>query len=201
MSLQFWLVLMVIAEGIMATSVAFPFTSAQWKELERQAMIYKYMIYSVPVPSDLLLPLTRNLPASALDSSVSRKFLSYQTIIPVFRPFRLTISSFLKLFTMFGTPKMATWSLVDAREQMVKNGGVRKMWLQIRNTASAICIEAALVQESLWKIRPTLMAKAIRKLARNRGIWTIPVFLTLKMIWISRNRIRLLVTGTGSSIM
>ncbi|EYU19686.1 hypothetical protein MIMGU_mgv1a021798mg, partial [Erythranthe guttata] len=33
-----------------------PFTSVQWKELERQAMIYKYMISSVPVPLDLLFP-------------------------------------------------------------------------------------------------------------------------------------------------
>ncbi|CAA0813060.1 Growth-regulating factor 7 [Striga hermonthica] len=32
------------------------FTSAQWKELERQAMIYKYMISSVPVPPHLLYP-------------------------------------------------------------------------------------------------------------------------------------------------
>ncbi|KAL7147278.1 hypothetical protein ABFS83_06G097500 [Erythranthe nasuta] len=33
-----------------------PFTCVQWKELERQAMIYKYMISSVPVPLDLLFP-------------------------------------------------------------------------------------------------------------------------------------------------
>ncbi|KAL6533378.1 hypothetical protein OROMI_027490 [Orobanche minor] len=32
------------------------FTSVQWKELERQAMIYKYMISSVPVPPHLLYP-------------------------------------------------------------------------------------------------------------------------------------------------
>lgn len=30
------------------------FTRAQWKELERQAMIYKYMVASVPVPPHLL---------------------------------------------------------------------------------------------------------------------------------------------------
>ncbi|KAL7106813.1 hypothetical protein ACP275_06G016400 [Erythranthe tilingii] len=40
-------------------AAAFPFTSAQWKELERQAMIYKYMISSVPVPPNLLFPLSR----------------------------------------------------------------------------------------------------------------------------------------------
>ncbi|KAI3457944.1 hypothetical protein Pfo_014607 [Paulownia fortunei] len=55
----------------MAASVAFPFTSAQWKELERQAMIYKYMMSSMPVPPDLLFPLSRNFPAAAVDSSAS----------------------------------------------------------------------------------------------------------------------------------
>ncbi|KAL7146064.1 hypothetical protein ABFS83_06G016400 [Erythranthe nasuta] len=39
-------------------AAAFPFTCAQWKELERQAMIYKYMISSVPVPPNLLFPLS-----------------------------------------------------------------------------------------------------------------------------------------------
>ncbi|KAL3838027.1 hypothetical protein ACJIZ3_022618 [Penstemon smallii] len=44
-------------EGGMATSsMGFAFTSAQWKELERQAMIYKFMISSVPVPPHLLSP-------------------------------------------------------------------------------------------------------------------------------------------------
>lgn len=40
--------------GGMAASLGFPFTSAQWRELERQAMIYKYMMASVPVPPGLL---------------------------------------------------------------------------------------------------------------------------------------------------
>ncbi|XP_051142464.1 growth-regulating factor 2-like [Andrographis paniculata] len=59
----------------MAASVGFPFTSAQWRELERQAMIYKYMMCSVPVPPELLFPLAKNFPppaaASVLDSSAS----------------------------------------------------------------------------------------------------------------------------------
>ncbi|KAK6936622.1 Glutamine-Leucine-Glutamine, QLQ [Dillenia turbinata] len=37
------------------TKLGFPFTEAQMKELERQAMIYKYMMFSVPVPPHLLL--------------------------------------------------------------------------------------------------------------------------------------------------
>ncbi|KAK4431271.1 Growth-regulating factor 7 [Sesamum alatum] len=58
--------------GMMAANVGFPFTSAQWKELERQAMIYKYMMSSVPVPPDLLFPLSRSFPpAAAVDSSAS----------------------------------------------------------------------------------------------------------------------------------
>lgn len=51
--------------GGMAASLGFPFTSAQWKELERQAMIYKYMMASVPVPPELLMPITRNFSESA----------------------------------------------------------------------------------------------------------------------------------------
>ncbi|KAL9660799.1 hypothetical protein QQ045_025617 [Rhodiola kirilowii] len=34
----------------------FPFTNAQWKELERQAMVFKYMMHSIPVPYELLFP-------------------------------------------------------------------------------------------------------------------------------------------------
>lgn len=55
----------------MAACAAFPFTFAQWKELERQAMIYKYMISSVPVPPDLLFPHSRNYSVAALDSPAS----------------------------------------------------------------------------------------------------------------------------------
>lgn len=49
----------------MAATLGFPFTNAQWKELERQALIYKYMVASVPVPPDLLLPVSRNLSSPA----------------------------------------------------------------------------------------------------------------------------------------
>ncbi|CAA3005022.1 growth-regulating factor 7-like [Olea europaea subsp. europaea] len=47
-------------ENGMAASGGFPFTSAQRKELDRQAMIYKYMMASVPVPADLLFPTASN---------------------------------------------------------------------------------------------------------------------------------------------
>jgi hypothetical protein len=42
--------------GNMAASLGFPFTNAQWNELERQAMIYKYMVSSNHVPPHLLIP-------------------------------------------------------------------------------------------------------------------------------------------------
>ncbi|KAK4745431.1 hypothetical protein SAY87_011743 [Trapa incisa] len=49
-------------EGAVSSSsplemMGYPFTQAQWRELERQAMIYKYMMASIPVPPDLLFPL------------------------------------------------------------------------------------------------------------------------------------------------
>ncbi|CAI9762515.1 unnamed protein product [Fraxinus pennsylvanica] len=53
--------------GGMEANVGFPFTSDQWKELERQAMIYKYMLASVPVPPELLFPISSNSPAVAPD--------------------------------------------------------------------------------------------------------------------------------------
>ncbi|XP_071705536.1 growth-regulating factor 4-like [Rutidosis leptorrhynchoides] len=40
-----------------------PFTAVQWQELEHQALIYKYMVAGVPVPSDLVLPIRRSLEA------------------------------------------------------------------------------------------------------------------------------------------
>lgn len=48
--------------GGMAASLRVPFTAAQWQELELQTMIYKYMMASVPVPPELLIPISRSLP-------------------------------------------------------------------------------------------------------------------------------------------
>ncbi|KAF3434180.1 hypothetical protein FNV43_RR25283 [Rhamnella rubrinervis] len=44
-------------------NVRVPFTAAQRQELERQTMIYKYMMASAPVPPQLLLPIT-NTPSN-----------------------------------------------------------------------------------------------------------------------------------------
>ncbi|KAL5728505.1 hypothetical protein ACHQM5_001580 [Ranunculus cassubicifolius] len=42
-----------------AACLRYPFTAAQWQELERQALIFKYMMAAMPVPPDLLIPTTR----------------------------------------------------------------------------------------------------------------------------------------------
>ncbi|XP_065858470.1 growth-regulating factor 8-like isoform X2 [Euphorbia lathyris] len=36
-----------------------PFTVAQWQELERQNIIYRYLMASIPVPAELLIPILR----------------------------------------------------------------------------------------------------------------------------------------------
>ncbi|KAJ4917113.1 Growth-regulating factor 8 [Raphanus sativus] len=36
------------------------FSKTQWQELERQRNIYKYMMASLPVPSELLTPFSKN---------------------------------------------------------------------------------------------------------------------------------------------
>ncbi|KAE8727884.1 Growth-regulating factor 7 [Hibiscus syriacus] len=38
-----------------------PFTPSQWMELEHQALIYKYITYNVPIPSNLLIPIRKSL--------------------------------------------------------------------------------------------------------------------------------------------
>ncbi|XP_014517095.1 growth-regulating factor 2 isoform X3 [Vigna radiata var. radiata] len=64
--------------GGMAASLGFPFTSAQWRELERQAMIYKYMMASVPVPHDLLIPtsLTPSSRSACMDGGFNLRLAS-----------------------------------------------------------------------------------------------------------------------------
>ncbi|XP_073131174.1 growth-regulating factor 7-like isoform X2 [Henckelia pumila] len=53
------------SSGVIASSVGLAFTSAQWIELERQAMIFKYLTASLPLPHDLVYPLSLNFPAPA----------------------------------------------------------------------------------------------------------------------------------------
>ncbi|KAL8244639.1 hypothetical protein R6Q59_010897 [Mikania micrantha] len=51
-----------------------PFTALQWQELEHQALIYKYLISGVPVPSDLILPIRRSFEA------LSARYLHHPTL-------------------------------------------------------------------------------------------------------------------------
>ncbi|XP_076940795.1 uncharacterized protein LOC143610108 [Bidens hawaiensis] len=45
------------------------FTASQWEELEQQALIYKYMVSGVPVPTDLILSVRRSLYTCSSPSS------------------------------------------------------------------------------------------------------------------------------------
>ncbi|XP_073031828.1 growth-regulating factor 7-like isoform X1 [Primulina eburnea] len=59
------------SSGVMASSVGLAFTSVQWKELERQSMIFKYLTASLPLPPDLLYPLSLNSPAPSSDLTIN----------------------------------------------------------------------------------------------------------------------------------
>ncbi|GMJ06302.1 hypothetical protein HRI_004299400 [Hibiscus trionum] len=52
------------------------FTAAQWQELERQAMIFKYIMASVPVPPELLIPITGNSSKIAIKGCLELGFSS-----------------------------------------------------------------------------------------------------------------------------
>ncbi|CAI9086938.1 OLC1v1020876C1 [Oldenlandia corymbosa var. corymbosa] len=65
--------------GGLAANLGLPFTPAQWKELERQAMIYKYMTASVPVPPNLLFSRDPSLPSWNADGAYLR-YSGYNTM-------------------------------------------------------------------------------------------------------------------------
>lgn len=80
-------------QGVLS-GVRGPFTPSQWMELEHQALIYKYIIANVPIPSYLLNPI-RNALESAGFSSFSGlrpnacEFLFYFNMLS-FLPVRVT---------------------------------------------------------------------------------------------------------------
>ncbi|XP_012077032.1 growth-regulating factor 1 isoform X2 [Jatropha curcas] len=59
---------------MMSETAKFPFTASQWQELEHQALIFKYMVSGIPIPSDLLFTIKR----SCLDSPLSSKLFPRQ---------------------------------------------------------------------------------------------------------------------------
>lgn len=60
-----------MSEASSSMGVFFPFTNAQWNELERQAMVFKYMMHSIPIPYDLLFPFISSPPSDPLGIKVS----------------------------------------------------------------------------------------------------------------------------------
>ncbi|KAL5764334.1 hypothetical protein ACOSQ2_016928 [Xanthoceras sorbifolium] len=70
---------MAAAAASVNFNVRVPFTAAQLQELERQTMIYKYMLASVPVPHELILPISKTpsrVPPSQSNSSMELGLLS-----------------------------------------------------------------------------------------------------------------------------
>ncbi|KAK0591687.1 hypothetical protein LWI29_006370 [Acer saccharum] len=51
-----------------------PFTVSQWQELEHQALIFKYMMAGLPVPTDLVLPIQKSF------ESISHRFFHHPTM-------------------------------------------------------------------------------------------------------------------------
>lgn len=49
-----------MAAATAAVNLRLAFTAAQLQELERQTLIYKYMMASAPIPHELLLPITKS---------------------------------------------------------------------------------------------------------------------------------------------
>lgn len=64
-----------------------PFTPSQWMELEHQALIYKHLNANIPIPSNLMISITRGLnpggfsgfPLGSLRPSTCKFFLSMTT--------------------------------------------------------------------------------------------------------------------------
>ncbi|KAK1417426.1 hypothetical protein QVD17_26553 [Tagetes erecta] len=53
------------SEGVRNNSCSrYPFTASQWQELEHQALVYKYIISGMPIPSDLLITIKTSLHSS-----------------------------------------------------------------------------------------------------------------------------------------
>ncbi|XXG81693.1 hypothetical protein AAC387_Pa09g2268 [Persea americana] len=58
----------------------FPFTASQWQELEHQALIFKYMVAGIPIPSDLLYPFRRGMDALSMSTPTPPRHFPTQPI-------------------------------------------------------------------------------------------------------------------------
>ncbi|TYG91649.1 hypothetical protein ES288_A12G279400v1 [Gossypium darwinii] len=68
--------------GGMAASLEFPFTFSQYKELQRQVMIFKYMKASIAVPLDLLIPTIGSPSVSVASQSAMGRFSGRADVEP-----------------------------------------------------------------------------------------------------------------------
>lgn len=59
---------------VAAETVNVPYTAAQWQDLKRKTMTYKYMMAAVPVPSPLLVPIPRS-PSNLANSHSNSNYL------------------------------------------------------------------------------------------------------------------------------
>ncbi|RWR98173.1 growth-regulating factor 4-like protein [Cinnamomum micranthum f. kanehirae] len=103
-----------------------PFTASQWQELEHQALIFKYMMAGIPVPPDLLIPIRKSFES-------------------------MTASGLLLLLweearSRAGEVPEDRWEEVEVLQGCI---------FLTQSTASGTCTEAATVQESLWKLKPS----------------------------------------------
>ncbi|XVE95256.1 hypothetical protein REPUB_Repub02eG0080600 [Reevesia pubescens] len=126
----------------MAPSLEFPFTSAQWKELERQAMIYRYMKVSVPIPPNLLIPIV---------GSPSVPVASHSTLGGGALNLRFSSRGDLELGRC-------------RRTNEKKNGDALEMWHLTKSIVSVTRIEVFLVLESLWNFLTRRLAIPILNL-------------------------------------
>ncbi|CAI9766880.1 unnamed protein product [Fraxinus pennsylvanica] len=98
-----------------------PFTPSQWMELDHQALIYKYILAHVAIPSNLIMPLLRSLYPYATSGSYASN---------VYQAARIP-------------------SIGGVGGLMERNGSARKMLFLVRSTVKGTSIEVATVQEGL----------------------------------------------------
>ncbi|KAL0785747.1 hypothetical protein Bca101_001993 [Brassica carinata] len=144
------------------------FSWAQWQELELQALIYRYMLAGAAVPQELLLPIKKSL-------------------------LHLSPSYFLQHLPHY-QPAWGRWILSqgDAGERMVRSGDVQGTSSLATSTASATCTVAATVQESLWKLPPSMLPPPLPWLPhpqRHRHQHHLPLLLVVVRKWVKEDHL------------
>ncbi|KAK8931070.1 Growth-regulating factor 1 [Platanthera zijinensis] len=145
-----------------------PFTASQWQELEHQALIYKYMVSGIPIPSDLLLPIRRSFLLESARISPSLTFPPHTpckidnsvsiSLSPLcFITFSLLHHNMLwfqwggTAFLWGSEEKQRIRNQEGAEEPTARSGGAPRKPTLTRSTVRGTCTEGKTVQESLWK--------------------------------------------------